>query len=179
MEARKREQIATAGIDERVKFRAANRRYSILASIAIGLVLLLMAMYTFAVVHALSTASGFPLGWIVNWLPAVFYLWALWQLRGLFAELSKDAASTSQRVASVVGRVGWALMLGAVATLVPVVNFLLNQTTRGGTVVAYLIPAITLFLLGLALFALAPMLNRAVALEAEAKSLKAELDEFF
>jgi cation transport ATPase len=172
-------QPAQAGTLNDAKFRLANRRYSMVATVAIGLVLLLMSMYTFMVTHAVVTASRFPLGWIVNWLPAVFYLWALWQLRGLFAALSKDTVARSQHVATVVGRVGWALMLGAVATLVPLINFFANQTTRGGTFVVYLVPAITLFLLGLALIALAPMLNRAIALEAEAKLLKAELDGFF
>jgi hypothetical protein len=165
-------------------FRAANRRYSIVATTAIGLVVLLMAVYTFAVTHALVTASRFPLGWIVNWIPAAFYLWALWRLRSLFTALAAEVVSPSQSVASAVSRVGWALMLGAATTLIPVVNFFANAVVaspnpRGGTFVVYFVPAVTLFLLGLALIALAPMLNRAIALELEAKSLKAELGEFF
>jgi hypothetical protein len=165
-------------------FRAANRRYSIIATITIGLVVTLMAFYTFAVTHALVTASLFPLGWIVNWVPAVFYLWALWQLRGLFTALSKEVVSPSRSVATAVGRVGWALMLGAATTLIPIVNFFASAVgtspnPRGGTFIVYFVPAITLFLLGLALIALAPMLNRAIELEAEAESLKAELGGFF
>jgi cation transport ATPase len=170
--------------DDVARFRAANRRYSIVATFAIGLIVLLMALYTFAVTHALVTASRLPLGWIVNWLPAAFYLWALWQLRGLFKALSKEVVSQSLTVATAVGRVGWALLLGAATTLIPLVNFFTNAvsvsgSSSGGTLVVYLVPGVTLLLLGLALIALAPMLNRAIALEAEAKSLKAELGEFF
>jgi hypothetical protein len=160
-------------------FRATNRRYSIVATAAMALVSLLMLVYGFAVSHSIATASRWPAGWILNWLPAAFYLWAVWQLRGLFKALSTGADAALPRIARVVGRVGWAIMLGAIATLVPLVNFVANQSTRGGTFVVYLVPAITLFLLGLALMVFAPMLNRVIALEAKAQSLKAELDEFF
>jgi hypothetical protein len=164
------------------RFRATSRRYQRLTTAAIGLVLLLVAMYGFMVSHALATGAALPLGWIVNWLPAAFYLWAMLQLRALFAALGGDApanATAGVAVAVVVGRVGWALMLGAAATLVPLFNLFANLATRGGTLVAYLVPAVTLFAIGLALVALAPMLTRAIALEAKTAALKAELDEFF
>ena len=160
-------------------FRTTNRRYAMVTMIAIGSIAALMLLYALVVWHALRNEVAFPLGWIVNWIPGLFYLWALAQLRGLFSALAKSATSAQQKIAATLSRVGWALMLGAVTTVLPAINYFLNWPTRNGAFVAFFVPTLTLFLIGLALTVVAPLLTRAAALEAEARSLKSELDAFF
>ena len=170
---------AVPDLSNDTSFRATNRRYAMVTMLAIGAIAFLMSIYALVVWHALRNEIAFPLGWIVNWIPGLFYLWALAQLRGLFSALAKTAISAQQKIAATLSRVGWALMLGSVTTVLPVINYFVNWPTRNGAFVAFFVPTLTLFLIGLALTVLAPLLDRAATLEAETRSLKSELDTFF
>jgi hypothetical protein len=147
-------------------------------------ILLLLALFIFAITHSLATTGRAPAGWVINWIPALFYGWALWALRKLFADLaglaldSRWGAEVCGRIAAAWSGIGWALMLGAVSTLVPLVNFFLAPAARGGNIVVFLVPALTLFTVGLAMTLLTHLSQRAVALETEAKTLRDELAGF-
>ena len=115
-----------------------------------------------------------------GWLPAVFYLWALWSICELFRGFARGALAFSATV-QVLARVGWGLMLGAVTALVmtPLLVTLPEGERLRGAFALVNVPALTLVVVGLALIALSHMMQRAQALEAEAARLKATLEEFF
>lgn len=115
----------------------------------------------------------------LSWAPAVFYLWALWTLRGLFAALSRKGFVFHDVVANALGRMGVALVLGAATSLVAL-PFLIQLGSRVlGQIAIFAAPALTIGVIGLGLIAVAGMIRRAARLEAKATSLQAKLDEFF
>ncbi len=83
-------------------------------------------------------------------------------------------------MAAALVRIGWGLLLGALTTLVTSLFVLAMSAPRGmaGGFATFNVPALTLCVVGLALIATAHVLRRAARIEAEAASLKAELEEF-
>lgn len=115
----------------------------------------------------------------LSWAPAVFYLWALWTLRGLFAALSRKGFVFQDVIANALGRMGLALVLGA-ATSLAALPFLIQLGSRIlGQFAIFAAPALTIGVIGLGLMAVAGMIRRAARLEEKAASLQAKLDEFF
>lgn len=115
----------------------------------------------------------------LSWAPAVFYLWALWTFRALFAALSRKGYVFHDVIAGALGRIGLALVLGAVTSLIAL-PFLIQLGSRIlGQFAIFTAPALTIGVIGLGLIAVAGMIQRAARLEAKASSLQAKLDEFF
>jgi DUF2975 family protein len=162
-------------------FRRLSRRLRLAAAAAMA-VIVLAALLTLTVAVLRWDAFGpRALGRIaLTWSPVVFYLWALWTLRTMFSAFASGGLAFQPVVARALSRVGWALALGAATTVAtaPIVLSLTSQPRMGGFAV-FNLPAITLGVVGLALIAVAALLKRGMALEAEAASLKAELGEFF
>jgi hypothetical protein len=155
-------------------------RVSAYVSTAILLVIFAMlALFVFAISHSLYARGHFPPGWAVNWIPAIFYIWALWTLRKLFIAVVPMDMEIPILLASATSRIGLMLVVGAISTSIPFINFFSTPAPRGGVIVVFLVPALTLLTVGLAMMLLAHVTKRAVALEAEAKQLKGELGEFF
>jgi hypothetical protein len=121
-----------------------------------------------------ATLQQLPLAW----LPALFYLWALWSARQMFREFSRGGFVFGAVVSAALGRIGWALALGAGAALVIVpVRLAMGMQVVGGFAL-FNAPALTLGIVGLALIAMARMMRRAAALEAKVASLNAVLSDF-
>jgi len=159
-------------------FRRRNRQFYWAATIALALVAAVIAMTLFVLamrgsVMRASTLLQLPL----VWTPALFYLWALWSAQRMFATLSRGGF-VFQAVSVALGRIGWALMLGAIATIV-IVPMLLSMGARVvGGFALFNVPALTLGIVGLALIVTARMMRRAQALEGKVASLNAALADF-
>ncbi len=163
------------------RFRSQSRQFQRVASVAFA-VILTLAVLTVAVAVARWDAMG-PRALsrlALIWAPAGFYLWALWTLRAMFAGFARGGLAFQPAIARAISRVGWALLLGAATTLAtsPLV-LALTVPHRMGGFAAINLPALTLGVVGLALIAVAAMMRRGMALEAQTASLKATLDEFF
>ncbi len=165
-----------------LRFRRQNRLFAlgaglVLAGMAAIIALLLFAMTRQSPEERLVIGSRLAL----TWSPALFYLWALWTLRGMFAGLARGGPGLQgEIVARALNRVGWALTLGSAAAVL-VSPYVLAQTQRPhamATFAAVDVPAATLGVVGLALIAVSAMLRRAAALEAEAADLKTVLKDF-
>jgi hypothetical protein len=99
----------------------------------------------------------------------------------MFASLAKGGpARQGEAVARALNRVGWALALGATATVLvsPALLALTQRPHAMATFAAVDVPAATLGVVGLALIAVSRMLKRAASLEAEASDLKTVLKDF-
>lgn len=115
----------------------------------------------------------------LSWAPAIFYLWAVWSVRGLFAALSRKGFVFHDVIAGALGRIGLALLLGALTSLAAL-PFLIQLGSRIlGQFAIFAAPALTIGVIGLGLIAVAGMIRRAARLELKAASLQAKLDEFF
>jgi hypothetical protein len=160
------------------QFRARNRMYRRIGTIVCFTIAALMGLFAMEIGLKISRASSVPLAWVLNWLPGVFYLWAVWSLRNLFAGLSKENSEEAMWLTKAITGVGWSLILGSLATTFPIVNFILAPPTKSGNFIIFFVPAVTLFVVGLALVALAPIIRRKGELELETAALKHELEEF-
>jgi hypothetical protein len=159
-------------------FRRRNRQFYWAATAALALVALVMAMTLLVLaikggVMRASTLQQLPL----VWTPALFYLWALWSAQRMFAALSRGGF-VFQAVSTALGRIGWALTLGAIATIVIVPVLLGMGAHVVGGFALFNVPALTLGIVGLALIVTAHMMRRAQALEGKVASLNAELSGF-
>ena len=171
----------SSDIVDSAAFRQRNRHLLIATASIIGLIALMLAVSLFVLLMKGGGMSGEHILRIVSgWLPAVFYLWALWSICELFRGFARGAFAFSATV-QVLARVGWGLMLGAVTALVmtPLLVTLPEDERLRGAFALVNVPALTLIVVGLALIALSHMMQRAQALEAEAARLKATLEEFF
>ena len=159
-------------------FRRRNRQFYWAATIALALVATVIAMTLFVLalrggVMRPSTLQQLPL----VWTPALFYLWALWAARRMFEALSRGGF-VFQAVSSALGRIGWALTLGATATIL-IVPILLGMGAHVvGGFALFNVPALTLGIVGLALIVTARMMRRVHALEGKVASLNAALADF-
>jgi hypothetical protein len=160
------------------QFRARNRMYRRIGTIVCLTIATLMGLFAMEIGLKISRASTVPPAWILNWLPGIFYLGAVWSLRNLFAVLSKENSPEPLWLTRAIASVGWSLILGSLATTFPIINFILSPPTKSGNFIIFFVPAVTLFVVGLALVALAPILRRKEELELETAALKRELEEF-
>lgn len=115
----------------------------------------------------------------LSWAPAIFYLWAVWSVRGLFAALSRKGFVFQDVVADALNRIGLALVLGGLTSLIAL-PFLVSLGSRVlGQFAIFAAPALTIGVIGTGLIAVAGMIRRAARLEMWATALQAKLDEFF
>ena len=159
-------------------FRRRNQQFYWAATIALAFIAALIAMTLFVLamrggVIRTSTLRQLPLAWT----PALFYLWALWSARRMFAALSRGGFAF-QVVSTALGRIGFALTLGAISTILIFPVLLIMGADVGGGFVLLNVPALTLGIVGLALIVTAHMMRRAQALEGKVASLNAVLADF-
>lgn len=167
---------------ELVGFQRRNRLFAILTTVVLVGLAAIIGVLLFAMTLQ-SDAQRLEIGGklALTWSPALFYLWALWTLRGMFATLSRGGPSLrGEVVARALNRVGWALALGSFFTVL-VSPYVLEMIERPHAMAAFAaidVPAATLGVVGLALIAVSSMLRRAAALEAETADLKTVLEDF-
>jgi hypothetical protein len=164
--------------DDLQKFRTLNRRFQIATTLAIAGVVGMLIIYVMVAFRGLPTPTLFRLA--LSWSPAMFYLWALWTLRDFFSALARGDDSTRIDLAALLSRIGWALLLGGVTTVIvtPLIALLSSAPRPFGQFALLNVPPLTLGVVGLTLLAVAPMLRRARAFEQEAKKLKTVLEGF-
>jgi hypothetical protein len=125
---------------------------------------------------------------LVIWFPAIFYLYALWAIGRSFGAFARGGLFGSA-MAKGCRRAGVALAIGATMSAVGVPNAMrllvqhgLVWTPRGGTYGSVLIfdtAYLAVGVVGIALFLLGGLIERAAEVQQEAQDLRAELGEFF
>lgn len=167
-------------MNESERYRRRSRWLMRGTSLVIGLILLVAALYVYVVLRAQLDDPQVLLRLTLSWLPSVFYLWALWILRGLFAALAGDGLRLEPGIGKAMARIGVTLMAGGATTLLtaPLVGLLARQPHKMGSFPLLNVPALVLMMLGLALLLLARLLRQGVALQAEAGRLRDELQGF-
>lgn len=161
------------------RFHALNRGFFTAVTVVIVASVAVMSVYAVVVIRGSGLPHAVLIRLLLGWLPCCFYLWALWTLRNLFAQLSRSGPGVPLGVTQALSGIGWALMFGATLTLIvtPWIDRL-TKPHRMGNFPRFDLPALTLGMVGLALLILGPMLKRAIRIEAEAKSLKDVLESF-
>jgi len=161
------------------RFHALNRSFFAAVTVVIVASVAVISVYAVVVIRGSGLPHAVLIRLLLGWLPCCFYLWALWTLRNLFAQLSRGGPGVPLGVTKALSGIGWALMLGAALTLIvtPWIDRL-TKPHRMGNFPRFDLPALTLGMVGLALLVLGPMLKRAIRIEAEAKSLKDVLEGF-
>jgi hypothetical protein len=167
---------------ERSRFRARNRLFALLTTLVLAGMALIVAvvLYGLAVMRQ-DGREDVARHLLIAWTPTLFYLWALWTLRGLFATLGRTGASLrGGAVAGAISKIGWALALGAGCTVFisPLILALMVRPHAMSAFAAIDVPACTLGVVGLALIALSRVLRHAAELEAETSDLKTVLGDF-
>jgi hypothetical protein len=165
--------------DDVVRFQKRNRNFYWSATIiffvmvaVIALTLLVVA--TRGAFMRVDTLQQLPLAWA----PAIFYLWAVWAARSMFAAFSRGGFIFQDVVTKTLTRIGWALCLGAAATMLATpLRLLMGAHLVAGFAVLN-IPALTLGVVGFALIAMARMMHHARGLETRLAKLDAELQDF-
>lgn len=106
----------------------------------------------------------------ILYLPMFLYMWAIWMIRRALQSIA-DGAFFDEVVPTLLLRVGWALFVGALFTVVgqPLVYAILTGNPHFKT---FEPSPVTLGVVGAALVLFAQLLKRA-------SSLRKELDEFF
>jgi hypothetical protein len=121
-----------------------------------------------------------------NWLPAAFYLYALWAIGRAFGAFGKGG-TIGAAMARGCRRAGVALALGGTASAIGVPNILgallrsgIIEASRFGseTVLVFDVAYLAVGVVGLALFLLGGLLDRAGRVAEEAQALRSELGEF-
>jgi len=162
-------------------FRRRNRLFAAIATAAIAVIAGIMALTLLVVITRWDALADQTLRRLaLTWAPTPFYLWALWSLRGMFGAFARAGLSFQPALAGALVRIGWGLLLGALTTLVASPFVLAMRAPRGmtGGFATFNVPAFTLGIVGLALIATARILRHGARIEAEAASLRAELEEF-
>jgi hypothetical protein len=164
---------------ESEQYRRRSRWLMQATTVVMVAIVLVAALYVYVVMRAQLDDPEVLLRLALAWLPSVFYLWALWILRGLFAALAGDGLRLQPGVAKAMARIGMTLMAGGATTLltVPLIS-MLAQPHKMGSFPLFNVPALVLMMLGLALLVLARLLQQGVALQAEAGKLRDALDGF-
>jgi hypothetical protein len=123
----------------------------------------------------------------VMWLPSLFYLYALWAISGAFSYFARGG-TIGTAMAQGCRRAGIALAIGATASAIGVPNLLrlligqgliANRAYGNRTVLVFDTAYLAVGVVGLALFLLGGLLERAADVQREAQKLQAELREFF
>lgn len=130
----------------------------------VGLVLLLLL---FAVAVELAAVIRGRLGadYLALRLPLPFFLWAIWNVRMMILAAGQSGGHDAA-LGPLLGRVGFALFLGGIASVFGV-PLLLRLRHGNGGLAAYDVAAITLGVVGLALILVAHLLGQAAAMRAE------------
>ena len=164
---------------EVVRFRRHNRWLYMAATAVIAAILAIMALTLLIVSHWRMSHPDAVMRLALAWSPSIFYLAALWTLRGLFAGLARAGLSCQPSLTKALSRIGLALMAGSALTVATAPAILaLSHPAPSGWFATFNVPALTLFMLGMALAIIARMLRRAIALEAEADEMKGVLEGF-
>lgn len=154
---------------------------------ATGLVILLPTVIGLATVVRGEFVGRHILFVFVLWFPAFFYLYALWAISRSFGAFARGGLFGSA-MATACRRAGVALALGAAASAVGVPNamrllaqhgLLPGQGQRFGSVMIFDTAYLAVGVVGIALFLLGGLLDRAAEVQQEAQALRAELGEFF
>lgn len=123
----------------------------------------------------------------LTWSPTIFYLYALWMIRGAFSGFAAGGVF-GPAVAAGCARAGAGLALGGTMSAVGVPNLYwmlgLPGTPGGpvqriGSVLHFDTAYLAVGVVGIALMLLGRLLARATELQAEAARLRGELDEIF
>ena len=161
------------------RFQQLNRILALATALVIAVILLIMVLYVYVIVSRGLTDPDVLLRLGLSWLPALFYLWALWTLRGLFRGLAESGLTLRHGLSAALSRIGLALICGAVATIVtaPVVA-LLTKPHHLGMFALSDAPALALAMIGVALMVLARVLVQAIKLQGDAHQLRDVLESF-
>ena len=162
-------------------FQRRNRLFAVLTTTVLAGLALVIAVLLYALaIREPADRMEIATRLAITWSPALFYLWALWSLRSMFAALASGGTFKGAAVAGPLARVGWALALGSALTVLvsPVVLEMVERPHAMSAFAAIDVPAVTLGVVGLALVALSGMLRRASELEREASDLKTVLGDF-
>jgi hypothetical protein len=123
----------------------------------------------------------------VFWIPAVLYLYALWAIGRSFGAFARGGLF-GPAIARGCRRSGIALAAGAAASAVGVPNAIRVLAQHGlvpeplrrfGSVLIFDTAYLAVGVVGIALFLLGQLLERAAEVQQEAQDLRAELGEFF
>lgn len=123
----------------------------------------------------------------VLWFPAFFYLYALWAIGRSFGAFARGGLFGSA-MAKGCRRAGVALAVGATASAVGVPNAVRLLAQQGlvpaqhrgfGSILIFDTAYLAVGVVGIALFLLGQLLERAAEVQQEAQDLRAELGEFF
>ncbi len=161
------------------RFRKRSRWFMRATTAIMAAIIAFAALYAWVIVRAQLTDPDVLWRLGLSWLPSVFYIWALWTLRGLFAGLSGEGLRFQSGLMTSLARIGWALVAGGLTTIVtaPMISTLTKPHHMGGFAV-FDVPALVLVMLGVALIILARMVRQALALQAEAGKLRNVLEGF-
>lgn len=161
-------------------FRQRNRLLLIATTVVILLVVLMIAVSLFVLwIKGGIMSDARVMRIAIGWLPALFYLWALWSIRDLFRALARGETGFKPMV-RVLAKVGGGLALGGATALIltPLLVTLGEDERLRGAFALFNVPALTLMIVGLGMIVLSHMMQRAQIIEAEAARLKATLQEF-
>ncbi len=172
--------VSTATLEaEQLQFRKRNRQFYWLATLALIAAMMVVALTIIVVVLKGATMRTVTLQQLaLAWAPAVFYVWALWAVRGLFAALSKKGFAFHDVIARALTHIGWSLTLGTLVSILAMPFVISLGPPIVGRFAILNAPALTLGVVGLALIAIASMIRRAAQVEAKAASLQAVLNDF-
>ena len=165
--------------EDNEQFHRLGKLFTLITTVVLVVIVAMAALYAVAIWRAGVADPDVLTRLGLSWLPSVFYLWALWTLRGLFANLATSGLKFQPGLTVALSRIGLALVAGGVTTLVtaPIVSLLTRPHHMGGFPI-FNVPALVLVMLGIALFVLARMFRRALVLESEARGLRHVLDGF-
>ena len=113
----------------------------------------------------------------VLWLPAFFYLYALGAIARAFGAFARGGVF-GPAMAKGCRAAGVALALGGTASALVVPN-LMRLLYGNGTILIFDTAYLAVGVVGIALFLLGGLIERAAELQQEAQDLRAELGEFF
>ncbi|HEX9946520.1 MAG TPA: DUF2975 domain-containing protein [Allosphingosinicella sp.] len=154
---------------------------------ATALVILIPITNGFGSVIPADAAAPHILFRAVFWLPTFFYLYALWAIGRAFGAFARGGLFGSA-VAKGCRRAGVALAVGASASALGVPNAIRLLAQHGlvpeplrrfGSVLIFDTAYLAVGVVGIALFLLGGLLERAAEVQQEAQDLRAELGEFF
>jgi hypothetical protein len=162
-------------------------RLTLFLLVATALLALIPIIRRFGTVVRSGAAASDLLFQVVFWLPTLFYLYALWALARAFGSFARGGLLGSA-MARGCRRAGVALAAGATgsALVVPNAIRLLAQNglvpeslRRWGAVLITDTAYLAVGVVGIALFLLGGLIERAAEVQQEAQALRAELGEFF
>ena len=161
-------------------------RLTLALLLATALIILLPTVIALA-----AAAQGRPIGRntltvLVLWLPAFFYLYALWAIARSFGAFARGGVF-GPAMAKGCRRAGVALALGGTASAVGVPNLLRILARQGsidsspygnGSVLIFDTAYLAVGVVGISFFLLGGLIERAAEMQQEAQELRAELGGF-